>query len=638
MSKINNAEADRHRAVDEDLKDASASPAQAIHTLAVEPPKSPLKASVDSKLSALMNLINPNATAAPPLPPYDELVKQINEQQLTDPQALPPLYFADVMDCFRMYFGPSATTFPFFCSRLGVLGYFIVIWGGVFVGYLTQLSLHRTRYNMVLLQMKRRMEKEAAGGPNTIAGIEMNAMSTPTSSTTTSPTGHGGHGGHGKKKFPDDPSDMMPVFMGFAAITELGVDMWPDHWMRDAVFGIILCAQFFACGSYTLLFSENVAGVLGIETHSAVNIGAIAMGVLSLATHPTAKTILAYVNNIFIFGGVAIILFATFAHEKTEEEEAMSLQILPKSITEFAMYAPALLSYIAAQLYTLDVESIVARRAYRMMRGKAPEPSPESPTAMAGAMTPVSQSGLGTFSAAFGGLRADVLKKSIIVVQTMQACYVRAVQYGIVGSIMVLWIFSEVITFVFRDNTNPIIAKSFPEGTIRTVIMYDLMIGLYASGVLEITPISDMLDLIADNYQGFERFGVELLKKNFVKRIFSRVILFALVVLFLWLVPFFEFVAALTGALCSPMIFFLIPTVCELQSEILKAREDKDTKAAMANASLITSLKIVWNRMSWRAQYTAAFSLIVGPFILVFATGIVLNVILVHGGEGLVGG
>eukprot|EP00742_Colponemidia_sp_Colp-10_P015528 GILJ01017733.1.p1 GENE.GILJ01017733.1~~GILJ01017733.1.p1 ORF type:complete len:574 (+),score=116.08 GILJ01017733.1:236-1723(+) len=495
---------------------------------------------------------------------------------------------------------------------------------------------------MVLLQMKRRMEKEAAGGPNTIAGIEMGAItSSPGSSQTTTPTAGGGHGGHGskKKKYPEDPSDLMPTFMGFQSITQLGSLMWPEHWMRDAIFGIVLIAQFFACGSYTLLFSENVAGVLGIETTPAVNIGAVAMGALSLATHPTAKTVLAYVNNIFIFGGVAIILFGTFTHEKTEAEEAMTLQILPKSISEFAMYAPALLTYIAAQLYTLDVESIVARRAYRMMRGKAPEPSPESPTANSpGSMTPVSQSGLGTFSAAFGGLRADVLKKSIIVVQTMQACYVRAVQYGAFGSIMVLFLFSEIVMFVFRDHTNSIIAKSFPEGSLRTVIMYDLMIGLYASGVLEITPISDMLDVLADDYTGFERFGIPILNKNFVKRIFSRVILFSLVVLFLWLVPFFELVAALTGALCSPMIFFLIPTVCEAQSEILKAREDDSTKASMADASLVTSLKIVWGRLSLRSQYTGAISMIVGPFILFFSTIIVLEEIILRNGEGLAAG
>ena len=592
--------------------------------------------------------------ASPPLPSFEELVGEVEAQQLSSPQPLPRIVASDVMDCFRLYFGSSVTTFPFYAARLGAVGFVVVISGAGYLGLMTQMALHRARYNLVLLELQRRMAKDANGGH---VAIEMGNV-TPTGSRSAStsvsagvsPTTPGDAAGGGatpkksrrKVKPPPDPSDMIPVFFKVDTLVKVCNALWPDHWMRQVFSAITFIAQFFACCSYTLLFASNVGPVLGLGDSKGVYLGAALMAVLTMATQPKAKTFLAYVNNIFIFGGACIILFASFIHEPTEEEKAMKLQIFPKSVSELAMYAPSVLTYVSAQLLTIDAESIVGMRAHRVMQGKTPEPSAESlaaspatsmtttpvtqtapnggafptPTKLSPAATPA-----GLFSAAFGGLRAETLKQSLINVQTVQGAYKRAVEYGLFLSIVVLIFFAELIMMNFKDNTNAIIALSFPVSATRTAILIALSIGLYACGALNISPICDMIDVFCQELEAMEFMPI-------LKQATSRAILFICVVAFLWLVPFFDMVAGLSGAVCTPMFAFFIPSACELQSEMLRAAASKELRDVMAAASPMQRMTIGWGRMPLRGRITMAIAMVLGSIILVFSTSSVVAEII----------
>ena len=360
-----------------------------------------------------------------------------------------------------------------------------------------------------------------------------------------------------------------------------------------------------------MLLANNVAPALGVPDIISVYLSALAMGLLTMDTSNGTKTKLAYANNLFILSGAALLLYASLAHEQTEEEKQMSLQIFPKSIAEFAMYAPSVVSYVAPQLVTIDAETVRAERLYKMhyapsssstssMESSSLGASSSHRSGSAALSTPATTvSATSSSSVAFpstpfplgarpdagfpssplamptlGGKEAftEALTARLGTAVALQRCFRRALFVGAGISMLVLVSVAELIMWCFKDNTNAVIALSFPESTLRMTILLCLCVGLYACGALNVGPICDVLDAVAASVKAMADWHVLL------QRLVARILLFGLVVVFLYLVPFFDLVAALSSAISTPLYVFFIPALCELQSEMLKAAERKGTQ------------------------------------------------------------
>eukprot|EP00743_Colponemidia_sp_Colp-15_P014213 GILK01016759.1.p1 GENE.GILK01016759.1~~GILK01016759.1.p1 ORF type:complete len:443 (-),score=5.95 GILK01016759.1:164-1354(-) len=385
---------------------------------------------------------------------------------------------------------------------------------------------------------------------------------------------------------------MTPYFLeDVGTLAKASGVLWPTHWIRQVITGCV-GLQFFGACSFVMLLASNVAPILGISNSNSVYVCSCAMGALSLATSYRARTAMAYANNVFIFGGAALLLVASLMHERTEEELSSSLQMFPKSFSQFVIYTPTVISYVAPQVVTIDTETVLADRIYNFHQ----KDSQASGTSESD--------------------RATALIGSLGVTNMLRRSFLRAMNLGAGISVVVLLFFAEIIMNIFRDNTNAIIALSLSESGLRTAILMILSVGLSACAVLNINPVIGIMDTFVNSLADRSK----ALNPQ-VGMFAARFAFFACVAAFLHVVPFFDLVAAVSGALTTPIFVFFVPVAFELQSEMLRAAAESES---FSSKGKLSSVLIGWRRMPRRSRVLAVFSVILGTVIMLFSTTMVI--------------
>ena len=424
--------------------------------------------------------------------------------------------------------------------------------------------------------------------------------------------------------------DVVPYFMSLSSMVKLSNALWPTHWLRHVMAVLVVISLFFGCCNFCLLMAKNMAPIIGLGQLQTVILCACMLAVMSMFMSPKTSTYLAACSNLFIFGGGALLLVASMGHERTEEEKEMSMQIFPKSVRDVIIFSPSVLMFLSAPLVTLEVETILAARIYPIIKStfelhRGSITPPVTPTA-SGASTPRATS---PRTSPRGGATSPPLSPtsnrnarsynpSLVYVNIIQKYYFFSMWAGLACTVVILVIIAELILWSFKDNTNSVIALSLPESWIRTGILASLTIGLYACGALNFSPMCDILDTVD------KQFTHLLAYAPFVRRAIGRCAFFSAVVSFLYLVPFFDLVAALSSTIRGSTLIFLAPPVFELQSEILRAAAKSQNKQFAATASTFARCMMGFNAMPVRSKVIFVSGMILGVLVLFVSTYFVI--------------
>ncbi|CUG93192.1 amino acid transporter-like protein, putative [Bodo saltans] len=355
---------------------------------------------------------------------------------------------------------------------------------------------------------------------------------------------------------------------------------------------VVGVAQFTSSCSFAILIATNIQA-LGLGLTLASVLTCIGLLVLLIVLTPNTLALFAMINNVCLLGGSVILIIATLTHQNgvvTDDNSAATtttsdnddVWLFFRSPTDAFMFFPTLFAYLTPALFAIDVETNIARRCIQRAVAKLTggrERNIDTPAAVASPTTSKRNGEIDFHST--HGLSSPSPGAVVVVGSSLvptSALLIRRFHYVTIIALMlaltVLLAFGEFIFMNFKSNTNAVIALSLRPGFLRTLLLWDLVIGISACAALNVAGLPNILD----DMRLSERCSVAHKISQPVERIIIRVVIMAAVLVTLFVVPYFDLIASLAGSLGVNGFSFFLPVLFYLQGirRTVEAEEESD--------------------------------------------------------------
>jgi hypothetical protein len=320
---------------------------------------------------------------------------------------------------------------------------------------------------------------------------------------------------------------------------------------------IVTFGQFMSSCCYGILIANTMNPLFeGMSQRTATILSCMALTITLCALTPNTLAIYATVNNVGLLGSTFILIIATLFHEGETTASTTTddqIWIFFRTPTDAFMFFPTLLAYISPALFAIDVETNIARRCLHRAAAKL------------AASFDVGSSSASTPAASPGAVASPVLKREE---QLTHSSGVLLRRFHLVSalsfilSMVILIIFGEFIFANFKSRTNPVAPLCLGPCTMRTLLLCSLTISLLACASLNSVGLPNILD----DLNVAQRFGMSNLIPRPLERILLRMAIMIVVLLTLFVLPYFDLVASLVGCLGVNGFSLFLPVLFKLQA------------------------------------------------------------------------
>lgn len=368
------------------------------------------------------------------------------------------------------------------------------------------------------------------------------------------------------------------------------------------VRGVIFVAQHISSCTYSMLLASNVHALAGpqrMSLYQALTVVCVMMAGLLIALTPRTLSLYSAVNNVGLLAASVILTLATLFHQNSAADQQPDGAVLSdepmswafsKSAGDFFLFFPIFVGYMTPAIFVMDVETSIARRSEReqLKREAAGEQvAPSVETSQVGVV--------------------EVARRSSTRVLAQFQSFTRL---ALVVALIILLSFGEFIFYNFGPRTNAVVALSLHPGVWQDILLIVLIVSQSAASAINMDGLPKMLDDmdltgyflgvssqpaataaeetaqsvgVANSLSAVGTVsclgGVVVLSASTLQRIAVRCCIMIMVALTLFVVPFFDLVAALGGALGVNGLTFFLPVLFYLQAvrrEIQSVEGDSD--------------------------------------------------------------
>jgi hypothetical protein len=438
--------------------------------------------------------------------------------------------------------------------------------------------------------------------------------------------------------------DLSPSVDGITAGPDVPPPPPPQVEIRSVIPSvvrlIVTFAQFTSTCCFSILIATNMQALFdGMALNTAMALSCAGLTVMLCALTPNTLATYAMLNNVGLLGSSLILIVATLLHDGESDGSTASttsddhIWIFFRTPTDAFMFFPTLLAYISPALFAIDVETNIARRCIQRVVAKLTggrDKSLETPGALESPGLALDDT-----SAPEGVQGSDSRQNTIIPSSAMllrRFHFVTVVSF--VAAMIILLGFGEFIFVNFKSKTNAVVALSLQPGFMRTLLLWDLVLSIFACAALNVVGLPNILD----DLRLAEQVGVAKFVPKPLERILLRVAIMIVVLLTLFVIPYFDLVASLVGCLGVNGFSLFLPVLFQLQAIRRRdaAAAGNDASAAFGSprspsALMEKSTKSATDLISWweafrrvpsaRMKVTMLAMLSIGSLVLVTGVG-----------------
>lgn len=357
------------------------------------------------------------------------------------------------------------------------------------------------------------------------------------------------------------------------------------------VRSIVLFAQFTSSCGFAMMLASNMFALFeesGITLNMSMIITCAIMNVTLCILNSKTIASFAAVNNVGLIGSSLILIVATLMHQNSDPAadgtpaspaagdaaavggEEDSTWVFFRSTQDLFMFFPTLLAYLTPALFAMDVETNIARRSIPLCVARITNSINYAATPAAASTVEVKKDDVNVDGAntappsSMGGTAVDGITDQTLIMPGSKVLlrrfhYVTLAAFFV--AVSVLLSFGEFVFAQFKSRTNAIVALSLRKGPMRTILLWDLLIGIFACTALNVAGLPNILD----DMRICNRLGLTGIHKE-VERVCLRTTVMIAVLMTLFVIPYFDLVASLAGCLGVNGFTLFLPVLLRLQS------------------------------------------------------------------------
>ncbi len=329
---------------------------------------------------------------------------------------------------------------------------------------------------------------------------------------------------------------------------------------------MVVCQFSWGC-SMSMNLGLNIAGLCAWSQRTGLIAAMLVLTLMLTLYHAGTAFFFAHVSNVTLLAAAGIVCYSmattssalndgttsSGGNAATQQQQLLLLWMWPRSISDMWIGICITIAYMSGLTFVPDCEANTSQR----------------------------------YSKAEGfDQRASSRLRSKHFIRRFEG-------YLIVGSVVamiLLLAFAEAVFATYRNQTNPVVALSLPDGPTKTLLLAVLTVGIAFCAAINTVAICNITDGSLRVQRLLDRaFAPRAAPESFSfgRRVCVRLFLFAAMQLFLVLVPFIDLVTSLSGSIGLNTMTFLIPSMLELQGyrRVIAQRRSKQQKTFSSSSS-----------------------------------------------------